>query len=344
MSSRDSGCYTVVPVVGSGLGMQAVRSLPAGATILSETPIVVLKSTALQRHVQTDPELQSLMTVAQSVESPWEDEQWWPIPVHASSATIQRFAQLEYEKLSIHEQQRWMSLADAFSSPPHKLPGNVLRSNAFTHGGTGDNYLYERLSRANHSCDPNMELQFKRTTDGEVGVLTLLRDVAAGDALVISYLSDSDLRQPTEARRAKLLAKFNFTCECARCGALPKPPARTEVTKSRPKRMVPPAPAPTPPPSPAPHAPRRAVRQPTKASRSQAVTPSAYTPAAAVGVVTTSDVLETAQAIVSMQMQACARMMQAARPPESLALVDTMQSCAEALHATERARGVVLDR
>ena len=89
-----------------------------------------------------------------------------------------------------------MALADAFSPSPAKSPGNVLRSNAFTNAATGDNHLYELMSRANHSCSPNMS----RTFDGHTDVVSMLRGVARGEALTVSYLRDGDLARPTEER------------------------------------------------------------------------------------------------------------------------------------------------
>ena len=43
------------------------------------------------------------------------------------------------------------------------------------------------------------------------------RDVAEGEELFISYLTEDDLEKPTSARRALLQSKYNFLCGCGRC-------------------------------------------------------------------------------------------------------------------------------
>jgi len=89
----------------------------------------------------------------------------------------------------------------------------IFRTNAYNHDETSGGRLYELLSRANHSCVPNLE----RTFVGETVVVTARRKVAKGGELFTSYL-DQDADQSTEERRAMLKAKYNFVCECERCG------------------------------------------------------------------------------------------------------------------------------
>jgi len=81
--------------------------------------------------------------------------------------------------------------------------------------------LYERCSRFNHSCAPNLSRRF--TADGRVQLRTS-RAVAAGEELTISYLGDAELLQSTERRRFQL-QPYGFTCDCPRCAA-PEDPAR----------------------------------------------------------------------------------------------------------------------
>ena len=197
--------------------MQVQRSLSEGEVVLRETPIAIVRADALHEACISDPVLRSYVMRAGADESPWDDYQWWPAAKVASSEVIERFATLEFARLGSRQQQRWMSLVDSFSTPPAKSPGNILRSNAFTQPATGDNYLFELLSRANHCCRPNM----RRSFAGEVAVVTTTRAVAAGEELLLSYLSDSDLQRSTEERRALLRDKFNFVCECERCGPCP---------------------------------------------------------------------------------------------------------------------------
>ena len=93
------------------------------------------------------------------------------------------------------------------------LAVQIFRTNAYNHDETSGGRLYELLSRANHSCVPNLERAFV----GETVVVTARRKVAKGGELCTSYL-DQDADQSTEERRAMLKSKYNFVCECERCG------------------------------------------------------------------------------------------------------------------------------
>ena len=218
--------YAVVPTPQcGGLGLRALRRIPVGTDVLREAPIATLTSSALQDAVRSDPELSRLVAARSAASAhsaaPWSDEQWWPAAVPASTQVIVRFAELEFAKLSDDKKARWMALADSFSpvDEAKKSPGNVIRSNAYTDPATGDNHLFELMSRANHSCAPNV----RRSFYGAVAVVSTLCDVEAGTDLCISYLSDRDLARPTHERRALLRDKFNFVCECERCGRLDAP-------------------------------------------------------------------------------------------------------------------------
>ena len=222
---RGTSDFEVVDEGRLGYGLRARRHLARGTVALRDPPIAVLRATSLHEAFQSDHQIRRLASDASkesSSASPWSDSKFWPAPERASTGIILRFAELEFNKLTAAKQEQWLSLADAFSRGTDKLPGNVLRSNAFTNPSTGDNHLFERISRANHSCHPNMHRSF----DGDVGVLTLLRDALPGETLSISYLSDADLELPTEQRRALLETRFNFVCECERCG-----PASTQAAK-----------------------------------------------------------------------------------------------------------------
>ena len=122
--------------------------------------------------------------------------------------------------------QRWLTLADSFTggflpadASALKTPGGIARTNSVTDVHTGDCYLFETLSRANHSCAPNMRFTLPAfPCDGGAVTLSMLSDVPKGSALTISYLPPDDLERPTAERRALLSDKFNFVCGCERCG------------------------------------------------------------------------------------------------------------------------------
>ena len=207
--------YEIVFSPRSGYGIEAFCDLEKDAVILRERPLVCLSSEALQKAAMSDTQMQALLMALADEPDPFSEECWWPERVPTPIKAIQRFAEIVFAKCAPSTQQKWMSLADSFSSPSEaKSPGNVIRSNAFTDADTGDNYLYEHLSRANHSCDPNLMRTF--AAQGLV-VVSTLRRVRTGEALHISYLSDEDLALPTDERRALLRTRFNFDCACSRC-------------------------------------------------------------------------------------------------------------------------------
>ena len=102
-------------------------------------------------------------------------------------------------------QRRWLALSDAFApagSP--RTPSGVFRSNGFAKEGHLGGDLYELLSRANHSCLPNAEREFKE--DGEV-VLRALRGVQRGEELTICCAR----RRALEPRRACVCSRNTAT-------------------------------------------------------------------------------------------------------------------------------------
>ena len=306
-----SALYEVVhtPLCG-GYGMRATRDMPAGSFVFREQPLACLASATLQDLFMTDSVMQSILQeiVAQNDEPPpFSDRAWWPEPTPAPIKAIQRFAEIEFAKMPKSAQEKWMALADSFSKPGEKSPGNVMRSNAFTDANTGDNFLYAHLSRANHSCAPNMQRSFE---SAGLAVVSLLRDVCKGDALLISYLSDDDLELPTGERRALLQEKFGFTCECERCGpcsldvVVDIPLQRVDASLG--ERHVPP------------HA--RTSEEPAH-SRHDAVS-----------------VLSDAQHALSRHLEACTAQMLSEPDRDTNGLLDAVRACSAALAATDRAR------
>lgn len=347
---------------GLGYGLRARRRLASGAVVLRDPPIAVLRATALHEALESDRKIRDLAAAGSSKEnssSPWTDSNYWPAPERASTGIILRFAELEFNKLPAPKQEAWLSLADAFSRGTDKVPGNVLRSNAFTNIATGDNHLFERISRANHCCHPNM----RRSFDGDIGVLSMLRDARPGEALSISYLSDADLEQPTEQRRALLKTRFNFYCECERCGPMSSQAKPEEQVVAAAQAVA-----------------EEAVAVVEAAATAEQVAAEAAAEkvamAAAAAGSASSDAttaLEAAQAALSWHLQACAAQLVASQNtsakaaddtstidgqaavrddgvnssdpafavPTTASLVDTIKFCAHALAATERARRAV---
>lgn len=66
------------------------------------------------------------------------------------------------------------------------------------------------LATANHSCDPNAELE----CDGRHVQLVALREIKEGEEIFISYIDENE---PLEVRKEMLEERYFFTCGCQRC-------------------------------------------------------------------------------------------------------------------------------
>ncbi len=111
--------------------------------------------------------------------------------------------------------QRWaVCVAGVFISvkPVNlKTPGGILRTNSFA-DGAGGSLLFEKLSRVNHSCAPNVQLCARK---GQTA-LCAIGDAAASEELLIDYGTPAG---GAEQRRAWLRMKYAFTCNCPLCVA-----------------------------------------------------------------------------------------------------------------------------
>jgi SET domain-containing protein len=65
----------------------------------------------------------------------------------------------------------------------------------------------------NHSCEPNT----RRLTHHGTLYATAMRDIRAGEELLVSYLTLDELQLLVHQRRALLQSKYSFMCECSRC-------------------------------------------------------------------------------------------------------------------------------
>jgi len=201
--------FAVVDVPGRGRGMRARRQIQKGEVVLREEPLS--SSFDLATVGSTDPVLSTLLPQLEPFQ---ELDTFPPDAVIILDQILERVAQLEYDGLPAAKQARWMSLHDAFSPPPTKRPVHVFKTNAYNHNETSGGRLYELLSRANHSCAPNLSRAFM----GETVIVTAQRKVAKGAELFTCYI-EQDVKKCTEYRRMLLKAKYNFVCQCERCGS-----------------------------------------------------------------------------------------------------------------------------
>ena len=197
-----------------GYGMRAQCNFSRGEQILREKPIATSWDVSVH---QNDRLIQELMRQLQ----PYLGiEGGCPAADAIMDRVLQRVTELDYAELAERDQTRWMSLVDSFSTPPAKTAFNIWKSNAYAKEGDeevmGGN-LYELLSRANHSCAPNVSKHVWE--GGNVVTAVAMRDITAGEELFICYLPEV-MGEPTSRRRELLREKYNFTCECKRCGPI----------------------------------------------------------------------------------------------------------------------------
>eukprot|EP00873_Tetraselmis_striata_P003751 jgi/Tetstr1/424015/TSEL_014626.t1 len=79
-------------------------------------------------------------------------------------------------------------------------------------GGQSGTAAYRLASLFNHSCEPNVDVNFPQQ-DAEI-VLTAARDIAEGEQLFVSYI---DSTQAYEQRQKYLKWAYGFRCQCALC-------------------------------------------------------------------------------------------------------------------------------
>ena len=79
--------------------------------------------------------------------------------------------------------------------------------------------VFEKLSRADHSCMPNTRLEAADWSQGE-NQLVASRDIRAGEPVTWSYFREDEfLEADYLSRNAGLVNVFRFTCRCERCKA-----------------------------------------------------------------------------------------------------------------------------
>jgi len=75
--------------------------------------------------------------------------------------------------------------------------------------------FFPRLSRLNHSCQPNTKPMKPQPTI----TLVALRDIKKGEELTFHYRSELQKSPPSVARE-QLLTHFRFRCACSHCRSL----------------------------------------------------------------------------------------------------------------------------
>lgn len=185
---------------GRGLGLFAVRDIPAFSQILSDTPLILMKpGEDLPQLYQQFNELldddQRLYMSLSSHHNPARD-------ALLKDKLLQRgFGKDELEQMA-------------------KVAG-IMQTNAFNvdvQDGQGSCHraLFPNVARINHSCAPNAHVCFYPSSDyssrGRM-VIHTLRDIQTAEEVVISYFN---ILLPRSERQQKT-QKWGFACACQVC-------------------------------------------------------------------------------------------------------------------------------
>ena len=208
------GIRVVSSNLDGGFAWQALQDFKQGSIVFQEKPLV---SCNMQEHIG-DPDIVATLS---AIVPYLEQEPLPPAAVALIDKVAEQVAVKVYKALPNETQQRWMALHDAFSPEGSKAPEKVWRTNAFARdaegGGLPRAYMFEVLSRVNHSCAPNIAKDFQE--DG-TAVVRAVRNIASGEELFLCYMPD-ELLNPTKRRREQLQRRYNFLCACERCGPCP---------------------------------------------------------------------------------------------------------------------------
>jgi hypothetical protein len=172
-----------------GWGVFAAREIAEGEQIWTEAPLVTVQSRFDFPRGMTVSEVSRLgkLKLAESIANAL---------TNASASARADFYQLSCAGCHRNE---------------HQDVGIFLTNGLTTHGKGS---IFKKVSRFNHSCDPNM----LHCWSEEHNQMTLFatRDIEEGTELTISYISENlQVRQ----RRSLLSQNYGFACECELCRA-----------------------------------------------------------------------------------------------------------------------------
>jgi len=189
--------------------VRAMRDLRSGEIVLNEMPIMSISER--DERLMQDPAYSRLFATLVAL---GREEGVEEALERCSVETSKRIAELVFPTLAKSQQNRWMSLHDAYAATENaKTPSGIFRTNAISSAGTVT--LFGLLSRINHSCMPNVYKDMAHS--GHAIVLRALFDPRRGDELLISY-TPGDMMKSTRERREVLNERYHFTCTCERCG------------------------------------------------------------------------------------------------------------------------------
>ena len=142
-------------------------------------------------------------------ETLWEDKVILNARVTSNTDNFHNISLLnrQVEQLSPSERQHFLSLHDPDPGGPDQLKNaRIYANNTYFDG------CYLLSSRINHSCKPNVMLSSDDTIHTEV---VALRNILAGEEILVSYLRTSELE--TKKERTEKIKNWEFHCDCELC-------------------------------------------------------------------------------------------------------------------------------
>ncbi|KAK4205086.1 hypothetical protein QBC40DRAFT_344953 [Triangularia verruculosa] len=184
----STASYTIAAVEGKGLGLVAKKPISTGEVIMSLPPTILVHRTFFDHFPPSS--VNPLLSTAVNF-----------LPTPLAEAFLEQMPHFSGDKIN-----------------------SIMQTNSFqmdlgTKSAEGGHHYgnWPEVSRFNHDCRPNVAFHIEPKTLQHV--TTVVRPVAAGEELTISYLDQLDA---TENRKLRALHAWGFDCSCAVCSGTPK--------------------------------------------------------------------------------------------------------------------------
>ncbi|KAG0136466.1 hypothetical protein HOY82DRAFT_69664 [Tuber indicum] len=167
-----------------GYSLFVLSDIPAGTLLFSESPLITIK--------HEDVPLQTLIQQSLSPADP-------------------RIIRSFYNLHNAHH--RW-SYSPRTPAQGLAIEAGIWLTNCILLSPS-TSAVFEAMSRINHSCIPNVELEWSEER-GLMGLFST-RDLAAGDEAFRSYFEDRVGHRLVQVRQEYLAGGWAFECGCRRC-------------------------------------------------------------------------------------------------------------------------------
>jgi hypothetical protein len=197
--TTDNEYYEIRGIPGKGYGCFALKSIPRGTRILTDSPLLIVP---MADYMKADIEAAfDALTPARKEayftlhSGHGQNPADWPSQIHPS--------------VGARDRQRIEEQHAARTGPSATLI-SIFQTNCMEMGAGAAVFLH--TSRFNHSCVPNACFAWNAGIGKET--IHTMRDVAAGEEITISYVDG----EHDKRLRAWELRHYGFVCGCEACG------------------------------------------------------------------------------------------------------------------------------